>query len=110
MQLIAAPSRELKKYSTWVLTALIAFDAAAAILELMAADHSLTLSQVAIGNIVLGALTKVAQLVQQQIPATAEQKVEIVQRAVSLPVKKGEIDPEITIDVAAPPTVTGDQK
>ena len=105
--MIAAPARVLGQYSTKCGVLLIAFNAGAAILALLAADHSLTLTQVALGNVILGALTESTKLIQQQIPATAEQKIDIVTRAADLPVTKGEIDPGITIEVAHPTTVKG---
>jgi predicted RNA methylase len=110
MAMIPAPSRVLKQYSTWILIATGLFDLAHVLLAGMADIHVLTTQQLALANLVLAFLSGAAKLVQQQIAATAEQKVEIVERAASLPVKKGEIDPEITIEVAAPPTVTGDSK
>lgn len=110
MPLIPAPSRVLKQYSTWILIALGLFDLAHVLLAGMAGIHVVTAQQLAVANLVLAFLSGAAKLIQQHIPATAEQKVEIVERAAALPVKKGEIDPEITIEVSAPPTVVGDDR
>jgi len=109
-QMIPAPSRVLKQYSTWILIAIGLFDLAHVMLSGMADIHVLSTQQLALANMVLAFCSGAAKLIQQNISATAEQKVEIVERATAIPMKKGEIDPEITIDVAAPPTVTGDQK
>lgn len=101
MELIPAPGRQLKTYSTWLgIIITVAGAAVAAVGEL---KDILTKEQIGIAVSMLGALLTFAKLVKQDIPVTAEEKIDMIKSAASATLKSDQQDPKVTVTVANPP-------
>ena len=58
--------------------------------------------------VVVGLAIPTLRALQQEIPATTEQKVALVEKAVETPLKKGQAEPDILVTAVQPPRPTVD--
>lgn len=96
MELVAVPSRVLRTVSAWCDATLILVGGLTAALPAIA--NSFTKEQLAAAVGALGAISLFAKFVRQNIAVTPEQKVAMVQAAVSSPVKGGD-DPYAAVEL-----------
>lgn len=84
LELIPAPGRQLKTWSTWIAIAGVALGIA---YQVLPDFESFFEPKVFVGLMtVIAGLIKIVSLVKQAIPVTPEQKEAIVDSAISLPV------------------------
>lgn len=96
-QIVPAPSRQFKTYSMILAIVIAALDAGVLIVKALTDVHILTPEQLAAINAVLAALIVPAKLIAQQIPATTEQKQDLIAGAAALPVKAGHDDVQVAV-------------
>jgi hypothetical protein len=87
MEIVAAPARTFKTYSTWLAIAVVLFDGAGGLLETFSSMHLISAATFAAVNAVLVALIPVVKLIKQQLTVTPDQKAAIVADAQAMPVK-----------------------
>jgi len=100
MNIVAAPGRQFKTYSMLLAIALGSFDALLLMLKAFADIHVISNDVLLIINAVASFLIVPAKLIQQYIPLTTEQKVDLVEAAAAQPVKVGQQDVSATTTVA----------
>jgi hypothetical protein len=105
MNLVPAPTRVLKQWSTWVLLAQGVLDLAVVAWHSLAAPdlHFITTDQAIVGNILLTFLAGALKFIQQNIALTEAQRVAIVEAALAAPAKQppGGTPPVLVILLAA---------
>lgn len=104
MALVAAPARQFKTYSMWLAIAIAAIDAAILVAKQLGELQVVTAEHIAALNAVLGALIVPLKLIRQQIPATTEQKEDLVVQAAATPVQDGHDDVVVAVGVGDAPT------
>jgi len=92
MELIAAPSRILKQFSTWILLLTGLGDTAHVLLASLADVHVLTSTQLTIANAVLVFVSTAMKLVQQNIALTVGQKADMIDAVNNAPTKPPKTD------------------
>lgn len=102
MEIVPAPARVFKTYSMWLLIATGVFDLAVVMLKTMTDLHVIGAETALVINAVMVFLTGVVRLINQQIPASTEQKVALVESAASQPMKPGETP--VSVEIQPPPT------
>lgn len=108
IQLVAAPMRQMRTYTMWIGIFIGSYDALELLLKTFGDVHLLSPTAILAINAFLGFLIVPAKLILQNIPATTEQKKDIVAAAASQPMKEGQRNPEVKIDkVVAPSTPEG---
>jgi hypothetical protein len=105
MALVAAPGRTLKTYSTILAIAIAALDAAVLIAQQLTDLHIMTAEHLAALNGVLAALIVPLKLIKQEIPATTEEKQDLVAQAAQIPVKPGHEDVVVAVGTGSPDTI-----
>lgn len=103
MQIVPAPSRQFKTYSMLLGIFIGSFDALVLLLKTFGDIHIMSPTTVLAVNAVLGFLIVPAKLILQNIPATNEQKKDMVEHVASQPMQPGESDVSVKIDNTAVP-------
>lgn len=88
MELIPAPGRLLKQHSFIISSLLLLFDLVQAVAHVYETQGALSVTTVAVVNLVMLFLANVAKLYQQNIPVTPEQKEALIQAAKAAPIKQ----------------------
>lgn len=101
MELVAAPARTLRTYSTWLAIAVVLFDSAGGLLETFSSVHLISATTFAAVNAVLVALIPVVKIIKQQLTVTPDQKAAIVADAQATPVKALPTPPALPPELAA---------
>lgn len=87
MEMIPAPSRVLRQWSTWILSVQGIGDLVHALLAGLLDLHYVTGEQLALINLVLSFAAGMARLIQQNIPMTEEQKTAVIEATQAAPTK-----------------------
>lgn len=96
LELVPAPGRQFKTWSMLLAIAIGSFDSLMLLLKVFADIHWLSAEQLLAINAMLTFLLVPLKLLQQYIPITTEQKVELIETAAAQPVKPGHEDVGIT--------------
>lgn len=98
IEIVPAPSRQFKTYSMILGIVIGSFDAFLLLMNAFSDMHIMNPTTALAVNAVLGFLIVPAKLIMQNIPATTEQKVDIVASAASQPMKAGYSDVQVHIE------------
>lgn len=104
MEMIAAPSRQFRTWSMWLLIATGMFDLTVLFLKSLGDLHVMSAETLAIINAVLVFITGAVRFILQNIPATTEQKTDLVAMAAAQPMKSGEASVAVKIDDVTVPS------
>ena len=103
--LVPAPLRQFKTYTMLLGIAIGSFDALLALIEAFGDLQVMSHSAVLVTNAVLAFLIVPAKLIAQSVPATAAEKIELVQAAAAQPLKSTEpTDVSVHVFESASPT------
>lgn len=106
MDIIAAPARQLKTVSFWLVVATGVFDLAVTFLQTLGTLDILSAKNIALINAVMAFLIGVARFIAQQIAVTTDEKVDIIAAAAAAPVKAGHSDVNVEINGMPAATAT----
>lgn len=98
IELVPAPSRRFKTWSTRIVIATILFDFAVVVAKLLFDLHVMSAETLAAINTFLASAAGLAQFIKQQIKLTSEEKVEVIAAAAAQPVHPGEPDVAVQIN------------
>lgn len=106
MDIIAAPARQLKTVSFWLVVATGIFDLAMALMQTLGSLHMLSANSIAVFNAIMVFAIGAAKFVAQQIAVTTGEKVDIIAAAAAAPVKAGHSDVNVEINGMPAATAT----
>ena len=104
IEIVPAPGRQFKTWSMIIVIALGSVDAAYLLLSTFGQMDLLSKEAVLAINAVIAFLIVPVRLIQQNIPATTEQKIAVVAAAAAQPVHAGESNIEVKVDEAVLPS------
>lgn len=87
MEIIAAPGRQFKTISFWLLVSLFVFDSLGSLLGVFESVKFLSHEGVIVINAVVVFITGIVRFIQQNIPVTPDEKAELIEAAHAAPVK-----------------------
>lgn len=98
IEIIPAPLRAFKTYTMWIGIAIGSADALVLLLQTFGDLHIMSTTAVLAVNAVLGFLIVPARLVLQSVPATTEEKIDLITGAAAQPMKPGEANVEVHVN------------
>jgi hypothetical protein len=101
MELIAAPRRQLKTWSMWLLVAAGVFDLGVVLTHSLGDLHVMSVNTLAVVNASLAFVTGAVRFVAQNIPVTTEEKIDLVVAAAAQPMQPDEAPVAVHIDGVA---------